>query len=233
MAIDDPKWDDYINQFTVESMAKMFSNGGWNELADTDNGVPISYDADSPYGFYAGMLKISQYAHNIWYCGAPMVSATWNLEIADELGNAFAEEAWLFKQEEGFTGTVLTDAGGEPNTYMTTDLALRRGQNLTLSNNGTNGLYDTESLTAVSWLKTSTRYLLYNKANSNAVMGMTPGTVISYGTSPWRIVMYCVWGLTALFAVLNACRIVGFATGKLQAKEKASKKKQDDSDDEY
>ena len=50
VAIDDPKWDDYINQFTVESMAKMFSNGGWNELADTDNGVPISYDADSPYG---------------------------------------------------------------------------------------------------------------------------------------------------------------------------------------
>ena len=85
----------------------------------------------------------------------------------------------------------------------------------------------------MSWLKTSTRYLLYNKANSNAVMGMTPGTVISYGTSPWRIVMYCVWGLTALFVVLNACRIVGFATGKLQAKEKASKKKQDDSDDEY
>ncbi len=48
VAIDDPTWDDYINQFTVESMAKMFSNGGWNELADTDNGVPISYDADSP-----------------------------------------------------------------------------------------------------------------------------------------------------------------------------------------
>ena len=139
----------------------------------------------------------------------------------------------ILRDEEGFTGTVLTDAGGEPNTYMTTDLALRRGQNLTLSNNGTNGLYDTESPTAVSWLKTSTRYLLYNKANSNAVMGMTPGTVISYGTSPWRIVMYCVWGLTALFVVLNACRIVGFATGKLQAKEKASKKKQDDSDDEY
>ena len=104
---------------------------------------------------------------------------------------------------------------------MTTDLALRRGQNLTLSNNGTNGLYDTgDSFTAVSWLKTSTRYLLYNKANSNAVMGMTPGTVISYGTSPWRIVMYCVWGLTALFVVLNACRIVGFATGKLQGKKR-------------
>ena len=45
----------------------------------------------------------------------------------------------------GFTGTVITDAGGEPDTYMTTDFALRRGQNLTLTNNGSNSLYDTES----------------------------------------------------------------------------------------
>ena len=24
----DPKWDDYMNQFTIDSMANMFSNGG-------------------------------------------------------------------------------------------------------------------------------------------------------------------------------------------------------------
>ena len=365
---DDPMWEDYINQFTLESMVKMFSNGGWNELADTDNGVPISYDADSPYGFYAGMLKISQYPHNIWYCGAPMVSATFNLEIATELGYAFAEEAWLFKQDDGqpvtglygygtnthrsgfggrnyeyysedpvlagkfaateassasekglicfmkhyalndqetnrqnngycawcdeqafreiynrsfeiymkeakmnvnyygldeneevtmlskvmpaatgimtcynrigatyggasnvinqilrdeigFKGTVLTDAGGEPNTYMTTDFALRRGQNLTLTNNGTNGLYDTESPTAVYWLKQSTHYLLYNKANSNAVMGLTPGAVISYGISPREIIQYVIWGLAALIVLLEVISIVLIATGRKTVEE--------------
>ena len=378
---DDPKWDEYLNQFTVESMAYMFMNGGWNELADADNGVPISYDADSPYGFYAGMLKIGQYAHNIWYCGAPMVAATYNLEIATELGEAFAEEAWLFKQEDGqpitglygygtnthrsafggrnyeyysedpilagkfaavessaasekglitfmkhyilndqetnrqnngyaawcneqafreiynrsfelymkeakmtinyyaadeegnavmtskvmpaatgimtcynrvggiyggasnaivqilrneigFKGTVLTDAGGEPNTYMTTDLALRRGQNLTLTNNGTNGLYDTESATAVYWLKDSTHYLLYNKANSNAVMGMAPGAVIRYGTAPWRIVMYVVWALAALGLAFGIFQTVRVATGKVEVKEKVKKVVSHD-DDEY
>ena len=52
------------------SMVEMFSNGGWNEKADEENGVPESYDADSPYGFYAGQLKIS--GVNKWYCGAPM-----------------------------------------------------------------------------------------------------------------------------------------------------------------
>ncbi len=376
---DDPKWDDYINQFTIESMAYMFSNGGWNELADEENGVPISYDADSPYGFYAGMLKINVYERNIWYCGAPMVAATYNLELAKELGYAFAEEAWQFKQEDGqpitglygyglnmhrsafggrnyeyysedpvlagkfaaveasaasekglitfmkhwtlndqetnrqnngyaawcdeqafrevynrgweiymkeavrdvnyygvnedgeyemmttqmtgatgimtcynriggifggasnainqmlraefgFTGTVLTDAGGEPNTYMTTDLSLRRGQNLTLANNGTNGLYDTESPTAVYWLKQSTKHLLFNKANSNAVMGMAPGDTITYGTSPWVFVMYGIWALTAVFVVVNVVQIVGIASGKVAVKEKAKKV---DEDDEY
>lgn len=377
---DDPKWDEYVNQFTVDSMAYMFMNGGWSEKADAENGVPISYDADSPYGFYAGMLKISQYPHNIWYCGAPMVAATYNLEIAEELGEAFAEEAWLMKQEDGqpitglygygtnthrsafggrnyeyysedpilagrfaavesskasekglitfmkhyvlndqetnrqkngyaawcneqafreiynrsfelymkeakmnvnyygadeegnavmmtkempaatgimtcynrvggiyggasnainqilrdeigFKGTVLTDAGGEPNTYMTTDLALRHGQNLTLTNNGTNGLYDTESPTAVYWLKQSTHYLLYNKANSNAVMGMAPGAIIRYGTAPWRIVMYVVWALAALGLAFGIFRTIQIATGKVTVKEKV--KKAAHSDDEY
>ena len=378
---DDPKWDDYINQFTVDSMVRMFGNGGWNELEDAENGVPISYDCDSPYGFYGFQLKVSSYPHNIWYCGAPMVSATFNLELAKELGDAFAEEAWNFKQDDGqpitglygygsnthrsafggrnyeyysedpvlagkfaatesskasekglitfmkhyclndqetnrqnngycawcneqafreiynrsfelymkeakmevkyygvnddgelemmtnimpaatgimtcynrigaifggasnvinqilrdeigFRGTVLTDAGGQPNTYMTTDLSLRRGQNLTLANNGNNGLYDTESPTAVYWLKESTHHLLYNKANSNCVMGMTPGAVIRYGTSPWRIVMYCIWGLTALGLAWGIFRTVQIAQGKVEVKEKTKKAKVED-DDEY
>ncbi len=380
VAIDDEKWDDYIDQFTVDSMAQIFMNGGWNELADEDNGVPISYDADSPYGFYAGMLKIGQYAHNIWYCGAPMVSATFNLEIAKELGDAFAEEAWLFKQDDGqpitglygygtnthrsafggrnyeyysedpvlagkfaavessaasekglitfmkhyalneqetnrqtngycawcdeqafreiynrsfeiyakeakmtvnyygadedgnvtmqstempgatglmtaynrigatyagasaainqilraecgFTGTILSDAGGEPNTYMTTDYSLRKGQNLTLTNNGTNGLYDTESATAVYWLKNSTRFLLYNKANSNAVMGMAPGDVVTYGTPPRVMILWGLWILVGLFTLFNIFRIFQYATGKKTAKVKEKKAEEDD--DEY
>ena len=380
---DDPKWDDYINQFTVESMAYMFMNGGWSEKADAENGVPISYDADSPYGFYAGMLKISQYTRNVWYCGAPMVAATYNLDIALQLGEAFANEAWLFKQDDGqpitglygygtnthrsafggrnyeyysedpvlagkfaatesstasqyglicfmkhyvlndqetnrqnngycawcdeqafreiynrsfeiymkeakmtinyytldesgenyvmaskempaatgimtcynrvgaryggasnainkilrdeigFKGTVLTDAGGEPNTYMTTDLALRRGQNLTLTNNGTNGLYDTDSPTAVYWLKQSTHYLLYNKANSSAVMGLAPGAIISYGTSPWRIGMYVIWGLAAAGILFGIWQTIRVATGKVKVEEKAKKAKDNDEDDDY
>ncbi|MFA6830122.1 MAG: glycoside hydrolase family 3 C-terminal domain-containing protein, partial [Bacilli bacterium] len=95
----DPQWDDYMNQFTVESMANMFMNGGWKEVADLENGVPISYDADSPYGYYAHALSIKNI--NKWYCGDPMVAASFNLDIATLLGESFGEEAYCNKLAGG------------------------------------------------------------------------------------------------------------------------------------
>ena len=107
--IDDPKWDDYINQFTLDSMVNMFSNGGWQEIADEENGVPLSYDADSPYGYYAHQLTIS--GVNKWYCGAPMLAATFNTELAYRVGEAFAEEAFWQKQADGAPITGLYGYG--------------------------------------------------------------------------------------------------------------------------
>ena len=139
----------------------------------------------------------------------------------------------ILRAECGFTGTILSDAGGEPNTYMTTDYSLRKGQNLTLTNNGTNGLYDTESPTAIYWLKNSTRYLLYNKANSNAVMGMAPGAIVTYGTPPRVMIMWGFWALAGLFILFNLFRVFQYATGKKTAKVKEGKAKDDEDDDEY
>lgn len=380
--IDDEKWDDYINQFTVDSMAYMFMNGGWNEMGDSENGVPKSYDADSPYGFYAAQLKISEYDINVWYCGAPMVAATFNTELSERLGSAFAEEAYQLKQEDGqgitglygyginthrsafagrnyeyysedsllsgkmaaaeasgasekglitfmkhyalneqelnrqkngycawcneqtfreiynrsfeiyikeatmtinyydvdddgeyamtskemsaatglmsaynrigatyagasvvinsilrdecgFTGTIVSDAGGEPNTYMTTDYSLRRGQNLTLTNNGTNGLYDTTSATAVYWLKQSTRYLLYNKANSNAVMGMAPGDNVSYTMSPWQKILIAVWSVVVILSLAGIAYCIMLGRGKIKLKEIIVQEKTPEDEEEY
>ena len=373
---DDPMWDDYINQFTVEEMAYLFSNGGWQEVAIESNGVPLTVDADSPYGYYAGGIGLQNSTNvNRWYCGAPMLAATFNTALAREVGEAFGEEAryiksnygdkvtglygfgmnqhrsafggrnyeyysadpilcgkmgaaeaggaserglitfmkhytlndqetnrqangycayvneqafrevylraWeiymkeatrtvryyelneetgefemkskqmsgatgimtcynrigarfggasdsingILRAEWGFTGTVLTDSGGEPNTYMTTDLALRQGQNLTLSNNGTNGLYDQESPTAVYWLKNSTRYLLFNKANSNAVEGLAPGVRVSYGMSPWQKGLIAGWIVFGVIALAGVAVIALIATDKIKIKDKFKSKK--------
>lgn len=377
---DDPKWDDYMNQFAVDSMANMFMNGGWNELADEDNGVPLSYDCDSPYGYYGHALTIKDI--NKWYCGDPMVAATFNDSLAKEIGNAFGEEAhanylaggtlitglygyganthrsafggrnyeyysedpllsgkmasaeasgasekglitfmkhyvlneqetnrqkngycaWVNEQafreiyvkpweiyikeakmkvnyygtdengqyvmkskempaatgimtsynrvganwagasvsingilrdEFGYHGNTITDAGGQPNTYMTTDYMLRRGGTLTLTNNGTNGLYDTESPTAVSCLKDAAKHILYNKANSNIMVGMEPGVSFHYETSPWRLAVNYTWIGLGILGAADLTFIILICLDIIKVKEKAAKVKVGDEVDEF
>ena len=365
---DDPKWDDYMNQFSKDKMVEMVTNGGWNEKADTENGVPESYDADSPYGYYAAALSIKNI--NKWYCGDPMVAATFNEELARNLGDAFGEEAhanylaggslitgiygyglnmhrsafggrnyeyysedgvlagkmaaaeaggasekglivfmkhfalndqetnrqkngycaWVNEQafrevylkgwelymkeakmtvryyaqegetlsselssktmsaatgimtcynrigatwggasvslhgilrdEFGFTGTAITDAGGQKNTYMTSDFMLRRGGHLTLTNNGTDGLYDTSSPTAVYYLKDATKHILFNKANSNCVQLISPSASIWYDMSPWKAGFVAAWVVAGVLAAADVTFIVLIALGVIKVKER-------------
>ena len=367
---DDAKWDDYMNQFTRDSMVKMVTNGGWNELADSENGVPVSYDADSPYGYYAAALSIKNV--NKWYCGGPMVAATFNTELAKKVGDAFGEEAhanylaggslitgvygfglnmhrsafggrnyeyysedgilagkmaaaessgasekglicfmkhyclndqetnrqkngycaWVNEQafrevyvkgwelymkeakmnvnyykdgestlstkemsaatgimtsynrigatwggasislkailvdEFGFTGTAITDAGGQKHTYMTSDFMLRRGGHLTLTNNGSDGLYDTKSATATYYLKDATKHILFNKANSNCVQGIAPDASISYGMAPWRIGFISAWIVVGVLAAADLTFIVLIALGVVKVKERKEPKEE-------
>ena len=365
---DDPKWDDYMNQFTKAKLVEMVTNGGWNEKADASNGVPESYDADSPYGYYAAALSIKNI--NKWYCGDPMVAATFNVKLAKELGEAFGEEAhannlaggslitglygfglnmhrsafggrnyeyysedgvlagkmaaaeaggasekglivfmkhyclndqetnrqkngycaWVNEQafrevynrgwelymkeakmtvkyyaqegetlsstlsektmsaatgimtcynrigatwggaslaiknilvdEFGFTGTALTDAGGQKNTYMTSDFMVRRGGHLTLTNNGTDGLYDTSSPTAVYYIKDAAKHILFNKANSNCVQGLSPSASIWYDMSPWKAGFIAAWVVVGVLALADVAVIVLIALGKINVKER-------------
>ncbi len=383
--IDDEKWDDYINQFTIESMENMFGNGGWGQPGDDENGVPATLDLDSPYGYYSMRDGIgSGSGQNTWYCSAPMLAATFNTELAKKVGDAFGEEAYqlrstsglygnglygfgmnqhrsafggrnyeyysedpvlcgkmgtaeaegasekglvvymkhyvlndqesyrqangycawvneqafrevylraweiymkeatmtvkyytvnpetntyemaekemsaatgimtcynrigttyggasvsindMLRKEFGFTGTIVTDAGGQKSTYMTTDLALRRGQNLCLTDNGSDpndSLYDTQSPTAVYWLKNSTKYLLFNIANSNAMQGMAPGDTYYYLASPWQTGLVVGWVVAGVLAA--AAVVVDILVAKDVIKLKQKQKKQSSEYDEY
>lgn len=176
------------------------------------------YEANEETGEYEMKTKEMSAATGIMTC-YNRIGATY--------GGASVSINGILRAEWNFTGTVLTDAGGEPDTYMTTDLALRRGQNLTLTNNGTQGLYDTESKTAVWWLKNSTKYLLYNKANSNILMGLAlaPGDYIFYDMSPWQIGIIVGWVIIGLIAVAVIVLDILIFKNILKIKEKAKKSK--------
>ena len=129
----------------------------------------------------------------------------------------------ILRDEFGYHGTTLTDAGGNRDTYMTTDYMLRRGGHLTLANNGSDGLYDTTSPTAVYHLKDAAKHILYNKANSNCVVGLAPGAKFHYTTSPWRLALGWTWAGIGALCVIDAAYIALVLTGVIKTKEKAPK----------
>ena len=102
---------------------------------------------------------------------------------------------------------------------MTSDFMLRRGGHLTLTNNGTDGLYDIDSPTAVYYLKDATKHILFNKANSNCVQGIAPGDSIWYDMSPWKIGLIAAWAAIGALVVADGIYIGMISTGKVGVKE--------------
>ena len=97
---------------------------------------------------------------------------------------------------------------------------LRRGGHLTLTNNGTDGLYDTSSPTAVYHLKDATKHILFNKANSNCVQGISPSASIWYDMSPWKGGLIAAWVVVGVLALADAAFITLIALNKVNVKER-------------
>ena len=140
------------------------------------------------------------------------IGATW--------GGASVSIQEILQKEFGFVGTALTDAGGQKNTYMTSDFMVRRGGHLTLCNNGFDGLYDTKSATAVYYIKDAAKHILYNKANSNCVQGLAPNDSIRYDMSPWKIGFIGAWIGIGVLLLADVAVIALIATGVIKVKER-------------
>lgn len=112
----------------------------------------------------------------------------------------------VLRNEWKFTGTSLTDAGGGADNYMTTDYALRSGgTDLFLA---THTLKDSTSASAVAALQQAVKHILYNKVNSNIMVGITPGTKISYSLAPWQIGLIVAWVVVGIIDLLCIVLII-------------------------
>ena len=84
---DDPKWVEFLNEFTWSEMQTYVANGNFSNGAMNSIGKPSSRDSDGPNKW-----------NGILWAGEPIVAATWNLELVTERGNMIGMEGtggWL------------------------------------------------------------------------------------------------------------------------------------------
>ncbi|MCF0228258.1 MAG: glycoside hydrolase family 3 protein [Parasporobacterium sp.] len=98
---DDPMWDEYLNQITVQEMVQIIGMGCYSTVSNTRIGKPSTVDSDGPVGlvnFFSGMVDVGQTAtiYDVCsYASSCVTAATWNDELAYEEGISIGNECLI------------------------------------------------------------------------------------------------------------------------------------------
>lgn len=85
----DECWEQLVDQMSVDEMANLVGFGGYATGAVKSVDKPAVVDLDGP----AGVNGIFQNIKGIQYNSEVVVASTWNTDLAEEMGDAFAKEA--------------------------------------------------------------------------------------------------------------------------------------------
>ena len=99
-------------------------------------------------------------------------------------------------------------------------LVKAKGMKNVLVTNGTAELPILEEILPYIDLKDATKHILYNKANSNCVQGISPSASIWYDMSPWKGALIAVWVVVGLLAIADGVFITLIALDKVKVKER-------------
>ena len=86
---DDPKWNDLLEQLSVDDMTNMISNGGWSTPEVASVGKPATNDLDGP----AGINSLVSNLKGVSFPSEAIVGSSWNTDLAQRFGTAFGAEA--------------------------------------------------------------------------------------------------------------------------------------------
>ena len=91
--IDDPRWDDFMNQLTYDEMLEYVYGPGDHNKAVSRLSKPGTGDSDGPQRFRI-----------MWWVSGPIVAATYNVELAKKQGDCYGMEAHLSSNTYGWAG---------------------------------------------------------------------------------------------------------------------------------
>ena len=86
---DDPKWDQLLEQVTVDEMVNLVNNGDWTTQAVVSVGKVNYVESDGPNGINNIMAGIT----GNQFCAQSVLACTWNTKLATEMGETFAKES--------------------------------------------------------------------------------------------------------------------------------------------
>ncbi len=88
---DDERWEKLLSDLTISSMALLCDTAAFNTAAIDYIGKPVTTDADGPAGFTIFMGSTVVYDTCV-YASECVIGATWNRELAEEMGKAVGNE---------------------------------------------------------------------------------------------------------------------------------------------
>ncbi|MFD0589263.1 glycoside hydrolase family 3 N-terminal domain-containing protein [Paenibacillus sp. GCM10027627] len=89
LAADDPKWDAFMDQFTLDELFKYVANGAYHTIGIERLGVPQTLLMDGPAGFSYFFKPVTAAS----YPSEIVIASTWNKDLAYRMGEAVGKEA--------------------------------------------------------------------------------------------------------------------------------------------
>ena len=90
LAYDDPRWEKLLDQLTVDDMAKLIGFGGFATAEAPSVSKAATIDIDGP----AGLNSLTSDISGVQYPSEALIAATFNTELAEEMGQVYAAEAY-------------------------------------------------------------------------------------------------------------------------------------------
>lgn len=88
---DDPLWGEFLDSLTFAELKDMFNRGAFKTAGIMRLNLPETVASDGPVGF-VNFISDANVSGNVSYASEYVLGCTWNVEMAEAMGNAVGEE---------------------------------------------------------------------------------------------------------------------------------------------